>query len=42
MTAEQIRDVAKKYLLDEHKTVAELIPQSVEAKGSKQKTTPAS
>jgi len=32
VTAEQIREVAKKYLLEEHLTVAELIPQSLESK----------
>ena len=29
VTAEQFRDVAKKYLIEEHLTIAELIPQSL-------------
>lgn len=35
VTAEQIRDVAKKYLLEDHLTVAELIPQALNASTSK-------
>lgn len=31
VTAEQVRDVAKKYLVDEHKTVAELVPQDIQS-----------
>jgi len=37
VTAEQIREVAKKYLLEEHLTVAELIPQSLTAKTTTKK-----
>jgi len=35
VTAEQIRDVAKKYLIEEHLTVAELIPQSLKPSTAK-------
>ena len=37
VTAEQIREVARKYLLEEHLTVAELIPQSLTAKTTTKK-----
>ncbi len=41
VTAEQVRDVAKKYLLEDHLTVAELIPQSLDATpASKSKNSP--
>lgn len=30
VTAEQVREVAQKYLIDRHKTVAELIPEAIE------------
>lgn len=44
VTAEQVRDVAKKYLIDKHKTVAELLPQEIKSSSDKpaKKETPAS
>ncbi len=37
VTAEQIREVAKKYLLEDHLTVAELIPQSLKTTAKTEK-----
>jgi zinc protease len=34
VTAEQVREVAEKYLRDDHRTIAELQPQAAEKPGA--------